>query len=266
MPKSTDVPPLQDNAIYHFIRSLAYLSFYKQTPSCFFGNESAFPPVSQLNSTLFSRVIQGFSKPGKEFAPIEMKTVTQSTTDNEAMDCVRHYLAGERVIQVNFESLEFKSLVWTHGYRGQVLHHAAVYQSNYVVFVCANAFKFHYVLVVFISNEILDKYVIATVTMHQRQLVWYSGPVSTYDRELDLHHAIDGHTVQLWKRMAGELEVFFANNQVNPAHDLHPYGSLLSIYFIRTPAIIQPEVKMNLTTWDSVQMNEKVLRTGKQAD
>ena len=51
-----------------------------------------------------------------------------------------------------------------------------------------------------------------------------SGPVSTYDGELDLHHAIDGHTMQLWKRMAGELKVFLANNsQVNPAHDLRPY-------------------------------------------
>ena len=160
----------------------------------------------------------------REFAPIEMKTVTKSTTDDQAMNRIRPYLAGERVIQVNFESLQFKSLVWTPGYRGQVLHHAAVYRSNYVVFACANAFKIHYVLVVFISNEILDKYEIATTIMHQRRLEWYSEPVSTYDGELNLHHAIDGHTMQLWKGMAGELKVFLANNsEVNPAHDLRPH-------------------------------------------
>ena len=61
-----DVPPLKANAIHHFIRTLAYLSFYKQTPSYFFGNENAFPPVSRLNGSLFSRVIQGFSKPGED--------------------------------------------------------------------------------------------------------------------------------------------------------------------------------------------------------
>ena len=63
-----DIPPLKANAIHHFIRTLAYLSFYKQTPLYFFSNESAFPPVSQLNSLLFSRVIEGFSKPGEDDA------------------------------------------------------------------------------------------------------------------------------------------------------------------------------------------------------
>ena len=61
-----DIPPLEANAIHHFIRTLAYLSFCKQTPSYFFSNESTFPPVSQLNSFLFSRVIQWFSKPGED--------------------------------------------------------------------------------------------------------------------------------------------------------------------------------------------------------
>ena len=61
-----DVPPFQANAIHHFIRTLAYLSFYKQTPASFFGNESAFPPVSQLNCSFFSRVLQGFSKSGED--------------------------------------------------------------------------------------------------------------------------------------------------------------------------------------------------------
>jgi hypothetical protein len=61
-----DVPPLKAGAIHHFICTLAYLSFYKQTPSYFFGNENAFPPVSRMNGSLFSRVIQGFSKPGED--------------------------------------------------------------------------------------------------------------------------------------------------------------------------------------------------------
>jgi len=47
----------------HFIKTLAYLSFYGKTPTVFFGNERAFPPASRLSLTLFRRVLKGLSKP-----------------------------------------------------------------------------------------------------------------------------------------------------------------------------------------------------------
>ena len=117
--------------------------------------------------------------------------VTQSTTDDEVMNHARHYLASKRVIQVNFKSFQFKSLVWTPGYRGQVLHYAIVYRSNYVVFAYANIFKIHYILMVFISNEILNKYVIRIIIMYQYRLEWYSRLVPICDSKLDLYYTID---------------------------------------------------------------------------
>ena len=72
---AADISPLHANAIHHFIRTLAYLSFYKKTSSSFFDNESAFPPVSQLNRSLFSRVINGFSRPGQD----DMRSVWDQT-------------------------------------------------------------------------------------------------------------------------------------------------------------------------------------------
>lgn len=57
-----DDAPLTDEDMHHFIKTLAYLSFYGKTPTVFFGNEHAFPPASDLSHSLFTRVLRGFAK------------------------------------------------------------------------------------------------------------------------------------------------------------------------------------------------------------
>ena len=58
-----DDVPLTDEDMRHFIKTLAYLSFYGKTPTVFFGNERAFPPASRLSLSSFRRVLKGLSKP-----------------------------------------------------------------------------------------------------------------------------------------------------------------------------------------------------------
>ena len=58
-----DDVPLTDEDMRHFIKTLAYLSFYGKTPTVFFGNARAFPPASRLSLSSFRRVLKGLSKP-----------------------------------------------------------------------------------------------------------------------------------------------------------------------------------------------------------
>ena len=58
-----DDVPLTDEDMRHFIKTLAYLSFYGETPTVFFGNAPAFPPASRLSLSSFRRVLRGLSKP-----------------------------------------------------------------------------------------------------------------------------------------------------------------------------------------------------------
>ena len=62
---------LTDVDMYHFIQTLAYLSFYGKTPTVFFNNEDAFPPASFLSHSLFTRVLRGFAnRSSDEFSSI----------------------------------------------------------------------------------------------------------------------------------------------------------------------------------------------------
>jgi len=71
----------------------------------------------------------------KLFVPIEMKTVTQENYSTAALNHIRDFPPGSRFVRVSFVAEEFKSLVWNTSYRGQVLHHAGAFKTNYVLFV-----------------------------------------------------------------------------------------------------------------------------------
>jgi len=58
-----DDVPLTDEEVCHFIKTLAYLSFYAKTPTVLIDNKRAFPPASRLSLSLFRRVLKGLSKP-----------------------------------------------------------------------------------------------------------------------------------------------------------------------------------------------------------
>ena len=81
----------------------------------------------------------------KLFVPIEMKTVTQENYSTAALNHIRDFPPGSRFVRVSFVAEEFKSLVWNTSYRGQVLHHAVVFMTNYVLFVCADPSSIIYV-------------------------------------------------------------------------------------------------------------------------
>ena len=66
-------------------------------------------------SWLDIKPLDGIGPISRRFAPIEMKTVTQSTTDDVSMNNIRHVMDGQRVIEDNFGSPEMKLLTWTPG-------------------------------------------------------------------------------------------------------------------------------------------------------
>jgi len=106
----------------------------------------------------------------KLFVPIEMKTVTQENTSTAASNRIRDYPPESRFVHVGFVSEEFKSLVWNPSYRGQVLHHAVVFKTHHVLFVCADRSSIIYVLLVHVPENMISMYVQATTSYFFIQL------------------------------------------------------------------------------------------------
>ena len=106
----------------------------------------------------------------KLFVPIEMKTATQDNTATAAFNRIRDFPPGSRFVHVSFVSEDFKSLVWNPSYRCQVLHHAVVFKTHHVLFVCADPSSIIYVLLVHVPENMISMYVQATTSYFFIQL------------------------------------------------------------------------------------------------
>ena len=118
----------------------------------------------------------------------------------------------------------FNKLIWTPAYRGQVLHHAAVYQTRIIMFVVGTQSKIVYIVLACFKQEDIQKYYDIMNIMKVNHLDWFHDDIKNYPKDLEFKHAVDNHTVQLWRKLGEALrDLFDENGDLRPAHEIKPY-------------------------------------------
>lgn len=165
-------------------------------------------------------------------AALEMKTVAVSRTLQSAYARIDGIAKGHRILEVDFGSVQFRNLVWTPDYRGQVLQHAVGNSVNTVVFAVASRVEILYVVLVRFSPEILQLHLRVTGHLCRLHLSWYREPEGgeiEFPSNFNFGHAVDKHTVLLWRNISTALSADSERRSQDPnkiprkpAHDLVP--------------------------------------------
>ena len=165
-------------------------------------------------------------------AIVEFKTMTQMSTERAALTRVAQFSIGHRVIEVDFGSALFKTLIWTPAYRCQVLHYMTVFSVSRGVFVVASSSSILYAVIVTVSDDVRSIYTSFTRRVSDQFMSWFNG--NTLDKSdvpigLEYGHAVDLHTVSIWKglarsiRLENEARVSDPGRMLlRPAHDIKP--------------------------------------------
>lgn len=156
--------------------------------------------------------------------PVEIKTVVKDSTEDAALRRLSQIRQGKRIIPVCFGTEDFKSLVWNTSYRTQVLHHAAVLNSPFVLFAVGSTSKILYIAIIEFPSQIRVQYMDFSNRMNTEYLQWYTEPTSTFPTNMDCAHAKDLHTLTFWKQLQKSVQNFLdKNTDIPPAHDIRPY-------------------------------------------
>ena len=159
------------------------------------------------------------------FFAVEFKTMTRMRTSNAAAERLSLLGVGSsRLVDTEFGSDTFKSLVWTLPYRCQLLHHAVVLNTPAVIFVVANSSTIIYAVICHCPAQIIQQY-LSMMGRIGRRLSQMS--FSSLDG-IDFKHAVDTDTVLLWSKLGESITSTNLRQHVSPGRtDLKPAHAIV---------------------------------------
>lgn len=149
----------------------------------------------------------------QQVIPLEYKTMTKVTTEDEARlrSRLHTFPEGRKFCRITLGDPNFKKLVWTPGYRVQLLHNAALWSAKRILFVCASQTSIIYAVLVEFPSAIMATYMQAIRSRSQALINWYNSNDANLDHNpfttsnLEMGYANDMNCVNINRNLARKI-------------------------------------------------------------
>lgn len=197
--------------------------------------QSAVPSAAQSMATSLDGlvVLKLITDSPDVVCALEIKSMTANNSVQDANDrliraCNATACLSQRLFVATFREPLFKKLVWTTDYRAQVMHHLAVTSLKHCLFVVADQTHIIYAVLVSMEDRDLQLYENIISRVSQTHLSYFLNPDIGAEIALqpnEFGHAIDLHTVKIWKKLQQAIDQKRAAGQMlGPVQHFVPFA------------------------------------------